>query len=449
MSHSILIVDDEETIRRQLKRFFEREGYEAITAADGGEALQRIREVTVDVALLDLRLPDMSGLDVLKVLKQECPSTGAILITAFGDVDTAVRAIQQKADHFLLKPVKLDALKSLVETILERYRSREEMLYLKGRLSEIRQAGRGQRVLLPSEVLQRIELLAENPSTNVLILGETGTGKGMVANAIHQRSDRRERQLVDINCAGLSTTLLESELFGHERGAFTDAKTFKRGLLELAHESSLFLDEIGDLSPDVQAKLLKVIEDRTFRRVGGTKNIEVDVRLMAATHVDLDKAVKADRFRSDLYYRLTVVPIRLPPLRKRREDIPALVQMFVEEFCQAFGRTVQGCSAEAEAMLAVYRWPGNIRELRNVMERAVLLCDSPQIEPRHLPDNLHTRRRSAPLDAQADLTLQTLERKHIQRVLALCDGNRTQAASHLGIHRATLIKKIKKYDLDL
>ena len=447
MSKRILIVDDEQQLCGQLRRFFEGKGFQVFTAYDGGSAIALVRSTDVDVVLLDLRLPDQSGLEVLQQIKAEYPGTGVIIITGHGDVDTAVNAIQLRADNFVLKPVNLKTLLAVVERVLDSYLSRQEVLFLRGRLSEIR----GQKVkqlLLPPDVMDAVTLLANNPATNVLILGETGTGKGMVANAIHELSPRNGEQLVDLNCAGLAGNLLESELFGHEMGAFTDAKKTKRGLLEIAHRGSLFLDEVGDLSLEVQAKLLKVIEERRFRRLGGTVNVEVDVRLMAATHVDLVKAVKAGTFRSDLYYRLSVMPVTLPPLRERRGDIVPLSILFLKEFSGKFGKSVARCARETESMLEAYGWPGNVRELRNVLERAVLLCNGATVEPRHLPENLRAQVRPPRFVEGTDYSLESVEALHLRQVLTLCDNNRSRAAKLLGIHRTTLLAKISKYKLD-
>jgi two-component system, NtrC family, response regulator AtoC len=355
--------------------------------------------------------------------------------------------MQLKADNFVLKPIDLQVLEAIVNKCLESLRAQVEVQYLKQKVSRLKGADQLDRLQQPQEVHHAIQLLAENSSTTVLILGETGTGKGMVANTIHALSDRRDYPLVDVNCAGLHSEFLESELFGHEKGAFTDAKSFKRGLLEVANRGSLFLDEIGEMSLPVQAKLLNVIENKTFRRLGGTVNIEVDVRIIAATNSNLEQAVKANRFRNDLYFRLNVIPVLLPPLRERREDILPLAQIFLGEFNRLLVKAVAGFSAEVETMLLQYSWPGNIRELKNVIERGVLLCDGNLIEPAQLPDNLRTVRSRSLLSRKGNYNLEALEKQQIEKALSDCQGNHSRAAQLLGIHRSTLIKKIKKYGL--
>lgn len=449
MLDTILIVDDEESICQNLKTFFKAKGFNVHVANDGKGALELCRANPMDMVLLDLRLPDIGGLDVLRSIKVSSPATAVIIITAHGDVETAVKAMKMKADNFLLKPIDLAVLEVMVEKGLESYRTQEEVLYLKRKVSQLKSSVNFDGLRIPQEVYHVIRLLAENPSTNVFILGETGTGKGMVANTIHELSDRQNRQFVDINCAGLSNELLESELFGHEQGAFTDAKNLKRGLFEVANRGSIFLDEIGDLSLSVQAKLLKIIEKRAFRRLGGTSNIEVDVRIMAATNTDLEMAVKNKSFREDLYYRLNVMPIMLPPLRERREDILPLANIFLKEFNKVFGKEVSGFSPAAESVLLYYSWPGNIRELKNIVERAVLLCGKSTVTTAHLPENLKGRKKSLRLPLKDDLSLEYLEKEHLKRVLSSCNYNRTVASGILGIHRTTMIKKIKKYSLDL
>lgn len=450
MINTILIVDDEVSVCKMLKKFFDSKGYNTYIVHDGASAIKLCQTTPVDLVLLDLRLPDMWGLDVLKNIKLGTPSTGVIIITAHGDIETAVKAIKLKADNFILKPVDLNTLETIVEKSLENYRTKAEVQYLKKKLSTLEGAGNLQNLNLPPDVYHAVRLLGDNYSTNVLILGETGTGKGVVAKIIHELSERRNRQFVEINCAGLSNELLESELFGHERGAFTDAKTSKKGLMEVAGGGSLLLDEVADLPKGVQAKLLRVIEDKTFRRLGGTANIKVDVRIMAATNANLEKAIRTGGFREDLYYRLNVMPITIPPLRERRDDILRLANEFLGELSKKFRKEITGFSPEAEAMLLYYSWPGNIRELKNVIERAVILCEENEIGVGVLPDNMRSKVSSAaskPFDG--DMSLESVEKLHLERVLSSCNGNRSNAAKLLGIHRATLIKKIKKYNFQI
>lgn len=449
MPSTLLIVDDEESICRNLKSYFVEKGYTIFSSQSGMSAIDLVGNTLVDLVLLDLRLPDMDGLKVLETIKDISPGTGVIMITAHGDVETAVRAMQLKADNFILKPLDLTALETMVSKSLDSCRTGAEIQYLRRKISNLDGSEHFRFVRQPPEVYHAVQLLANNPSTNVLLLGETGTGKGVVAKIIHELSERRSGQFVDINCAGLSGELLESELFGHEKGAFTDAKNFKRGLLEVANEGSLFLDEVGELSLSVQAKLLKVIEERQFRRLGGTANIEVNVRIMAATNSELEQAVRRGSFRKDLFYRLNVMPVNLPPLRKRSDDILPLAGNFLNEFRMLFGKKVNGFSPTAESMILSYSWPGNIRELRNVVERAVLLCDDDIIHKDHLPENLKGARIPPDhYDENSVTKLEELEKTHIQSVLKICNGNHSQASRLLGIHRSTLIRKLKSYRLN-
>ncbi len=448
MTAKLLVVDDHDPIRANLKRFFEKRSMEVLTAARGSEAVEICASSMIDVVLLDLRLPDLDGLEVLTRIKAASPQTCVVLITAHGDVDTAVKAMQLKADNFLVKPVDLGALDALVKKLLESARTKSEVLYLKEKVSRLEgfSSGVGQR--LPPPVAETIRTLASSPATSVLIQGETGTGKGVAARLIHEMSARASNSFVDLNCATLTPEFLESELFGHEKGAFTDAKEFKRGMLELAHEGSLFLDEIGELAPSVQAKLLKVIEEKRFRRLGGTSPLKVDTRIIAASNADLERAARAGRFRSDLFYRLNVMTLVIPPLRQRRAEILPLAQGFLEEFggLGAARRTLR-LSPEAAAALLAYEWPGNIRELKNVMERAALLARDESIGLEQLPDGILRARRPREPDAAGDLSLDAVERDHIAKVLRLCEGSRSQAARLLGIHRSTLLQKIGRYGL--
>jgi two-component system, NtrC family, response regulator AtoC len=444
----LLVVDDHDPIRANLKRFFEKRSMEVLTAARGGEAVEICASSMIDVVLLDLRLPDLDGLEVLTRIKASSPQTCVVLITAHGDVDTAVKAMQLKADNFLVKPVDLGALEVLVNKLLEGARTKSEVLYLKEKVSRLEGFSSGASRRLPATVAETIRTLASSPATSVLIQGETGTGKGVAARMIHESSARAANSFVDLNCATLTPEFLESELFGHEKGAFTDAKEFKRGMLELAHGGSLFLDEIGELAPSVQAKLLKVIEEKTFRRLGGTSPLSVDARIIAASNADLERAARAGRFRSDLFYRLNVMTLVIPPLRQRRAEILPLARGFLEEFGGiGASRRALRLTPEAEAALLAYEWPGNIRELKNVMERAALLARDETIGLEQLPDGILRGGRPRKPDGEGDLSLDAVERDHIARVLRLCEGSRSQAARLLGIHRSTLLQKIGRYGL--
>jgi DNA-binding NtrC family response regulator len=425
MSASLLIIDDEQTIRKTLRYFFEKRRYEVFEAESGRQGLETAEACQPDVVLLDVKLPDGDGLDVLSKLRTVAPGSVVLMMTAHGDTDMAREAI---------------AAQALTKGRLEKRRVEN----LEGRTDTL-----GESEAMKS-IDEMVSVVAESPDTTVLVLGESGTGKGVVASAIHERSARRERPFQEINCAGLSETFLHSELFGAERGAYTDAKTLKRGLLEIADGGTVFLDEIGDLALSLQPKLLKVLEAKTFRRLGGVKDIEVDVRLVAATNRDLDEAVKTGAMREDLFYRLNVVQVRLPPLRERGRDVLLLAERFLEHFRRSIGKEVEAFTPEAERRLLSHAWPGNVRELKNVVERGVILCRSDAIGVEHLPAELGggAEPASGPvLDPDRILTLEEVEKRHVARALEAKDGNRSQTAIALGISRSTLIEKIKKYGL--
>jgi DNA-binding NtrC family response regulator len=477
MIPSILVVDDEETLRRSLRHFFHGRGYKVLEAETATAGINLAQDQSPDVILLDLRLPDMDGLTALERIKALIPDSAVVMFTAHGDIEKAVQAMKLGAFDFLPKVLELDQIEARIAKTLEHLSLKRENLFYKSRAKELEG---GTSLIGEAPAIQQLrallDLVAENPTTTVLILGESGTGKELVARWIHYRSARRDKPFLDINCAGLSETLLESELFGHERGAFTDARTLKRGLLEVADGGTIFLDEIGDLPLSVQPKLLKVLETRTFRRVGGTRDITVDVRIVTATNKELGKAVEAGTFRDDLYYRLKVMPIELPPLRARPEDILRLADHFVREFCALLKKRIRGFAAEAQRLLLAYGWPGNVRELKNVTERAMILCQGEEILPAHLPAELQglprelveriaipaaaappAPRPPAPAEAAAEeaegplpaglRSLEEMEREHIFAVLRSTGGNRSQAARVLQISRSTLQDKIKKYGL--
>jgi DNA-binding NtrC family response regulator len=450
VSRSILLVDDDAAVLDLLAKFFEKESWQVLRATDAQSCADIYERDHPDVVVLDLDLPGLSGLKLLEVLRTRDPDATIIMLTGHGDIATAVEAMQLGAENFLTKPVELTHMKAAAERAYEKVELKLRNRYWTDRQTEnadLAALGRSPKM---REIARQIELLA-NSDTTVLMLGETGTGKGFVSHLIHSQSKRARAPMVEVNCAGLSTTFLDSELFGHEKGAFTDAKEQKRGLFEVADTGTVFLDEIGDLAPELQPKLLKALESRRFRRLGGTREIEVDVRLIAATNHDLAAQVKAGKFREDLYYRLSVLPLTLPPLRERsREDIADLAVRMLLDLRRRIGRGPAKFSPEAMAVVARYRWPGNIRELRNVLERAVIMApDSEVLLPAHLPSEVLNVSPAETSDgAEAELSLEDIERKHITRVLEHHGGNRSRAARTLGISRATLYEKLNRYALD-
>ena len=427
---SVLVVDDDRTVRETLADFFDALGYVVRSAATATAGRQAAAEHAPDVVLVDLRLPDASGLTLLEALRADDPELGVIVLTGHADVPTAVRAMQQGALDFLEKPVDLEALGVAVDRAAELVRLRREVSVLRARRGDVGvdgNAGPGD----PPSLERLIDLAARNDDVPVLIVGETGTGKGFVARRIHERSARAAQPFVEVNGASLSATFLESELFGHERGAFTDAKQAKRGLFEVAARGTLFLDEIGEVVTEVQPKLLKVLEERTFRRLGGTSELRSDARVVAATNQPLAQRVQEGGFRADLYYRLQVLTLSLPPLRERRDEIA--------ELARAFAPGGSRLSQAALRAIERYDWPGNVRELKNTLWRASLLAEGGEIQPRHL---------SLPElpgpGAPAPVTLGDVERAAIVDALTVTGGNRVQAAQRLGIARSTLLEKIKR-----
>jgi DNA-binding NtrC family response regulator len=386
MKSVILLVDDQDTIRFFLEKTLKQEGYEAVTARTGAEAIEKARAVVPDLVLLDLKLPDMDGLEVLRKIKEIFPEIGVVMITAFGDIETAVNAMKNGAYDFVSKPINLEQLLMVIKKGLESERLNREVLQLKRQMDP--EVGFDY-ILGDSAGMKRVyeivQQVAKSDTTTVLIEGESGVGKEMIARLIHRYSNRANKPFMDINCASLPETLLESELFGYERGAFTDAKGQKQGLLELANRGSLFLDEIGEMSLTIQVKLLRVLERMEFRRLGGTQDITVSVRVISATNRDLQKEVDEGRFRADLFYRLKVVPLYVPPLRERREDLLKFANYFINMFNAKFSKNFTDIADEARQLLLTYQWPGNIRELKNVIERVVLLENGPVLRREMLP----------------------------------------------------------------
>lgn len=444
----MLLVDDEPAIVRTLARFFEARGWEVYQALSGEDGVRTYDSQRPDLVVLDVNLPGLSGLNTLEILVAR--GAAVVMLTGAAEVHTAVEAMQLGAESFLTKPVDFAHLLSAADRAVEKVELRRSNELLAQRMEErSRQAVLGASPRM-RELARQVELVAASGETTVLLLGESGTGKGFVSQMIHARSPRSRGPFVEINCAGLSATFLDSELFGHEKGAFTDAREMKRGMFEIADHGTLFLDEIGDLSPDLQPKLLKVLETKRFRRLGGTREIEVDVRLLAATHRDLGAEARAGRFREDLFYRLSVFPLTIPPLRERsREDVLELVHASVRDLHRRHPDSPRELSAKALDLLVGYAWPGNVRELRNAVERALVMArGAERVGPEHLPEQL--RAPGAPRAQRQDwevLTLEEMERRHIERTLLLTTGNRTLAARKLGTSRATLHAKIKEYGL--
>jgi two-component system response regulator HydG len=447
MPDSVLLVDDDADVLRAVGDYFDKIGYEVSRATTAEEGLESFAQLRPDVVILDLHLPDLDGLDVLERLRSQGGSV--ILLTGQGDIETAVRAMQLGAEHVLTKPVDLNHLAAATARVGEKIRLARQNAMLRAREHE--HEGLESLGVSPAirELGRQIELLAASERSTVLLTGESGTGKGWVARVLHHLSPRASGPFVEVNCGGLSATFLESELFGHEKGAFTDAKERRQGLFELADHGTIFLDEIGDLAPELQPKLLKVLETKSFRRLGGSREMTVDARLIAATNRDLVGEVRTGRFREDLYYRLSVMPLKLPAVRERsRDDRLALLTRLLADLGPQMPGCPSACSAEALDRLLSAPWPGNVREMRNVMERAMILArGAGQIGVEHLPADL--RKSGGGEKRHQPQALAEVERVHIEKTLKFHGGNRTRAAQELGISRATLINKIKVYGLDL
>ncbi len=442
---TILVVDDDQEMRALLCDELSELGYRVGAAASGRDALKKLGEEDFAVLLTDLRMQGMQGLELLNEAKRDHPGTNVIIMTAFGSVESAIEAMKQGAYDYVTKPVKNEELALVVEKAVRDAMLRREVQQLR---RAVREDFSFHHILGKSkpmrEVFDLIRRVADS-QTNVLITGESGTGKELAAKAIHFNSDRRGGPFVPVNCAAIPEALLESELFGHLKGSFTDAKGDKRGLFEEANGGTLFLDEISELPVMLQAKLLRAIQEKEIRRVGSTKAVAVDVRIIAATNLSLTDEVKAKRFREDLYYRLNVIEIRMPPLRERREDIPLLVDAFLKKCAEANRKAVKSIGESALAMLLDYPWPGNVRELENVIERAVTLARGEKVMPEDLPPAVHGSRGDRKvIDDAADRTLplEEVEKEYILRILDKTGGNKYQAAQLLGIDRKTLYRKL-------
>ena len=447
----VLAVDDEPGVLESYKVVLE-DTCDVRTVADGTAALKALAHEDIRLVILDLRLPDMEGLDVLLRIKEMDEYLGVIVVTAVGDVKTAVRAMQAGASEYLVKPFDIETLQAVVSRTLERQALMKEVLYLRSEVEGFHPfvdiVGHDENML---EIFELIERVANSDAT-VLITGESGTGKELIARALHQRSRRVQKPFVAVNCTAIPEHLIESELFGHERGAFTGAVQRRIGKFELAHNGTLLLDEIGSMRLDMQTKLLRALQEREIERVGGERTIKVDVRIVAATNADLRELVKTKAFRDDLYYRLNVIPVFVPPLRSRKSDLPLLIQYFLAKYNRQFNRHVRGFSLAAMEALQTYDWPGNVRELENIVERLVVISKHDTIQLRELPLDLQSSH--TPIVEQLgeegyDLrkAVQQFEREYIRRVLEKTHWNQTMAARMLGIHRNTLLGKIEQLDL--
>lgn len=437
----VLVVDDELIIRESLAGWLKKSGCD-VQAADGGNAaLKMLARSDFDLIFLDIRMPDMGGIQLLKRVRAEYPQSLVVMITAYGSVETAVEAMKLGANDYLMKPFEPEQLALMVEKLMAQKRLMDENSLLR---EQIDSPVLFQNLVGASPPMRRLFSLIEEIAvveSPVLLLGETGTGKELVAKAIHGKSLRRYGPFIPINCGGFTETLLESELFGHEMGSFTGAMRAKRGRLEMACNGTLFLDEIGEIPPKMQVDLLRVLESKSFQRVGGNRDISVDFRLISATHKDLASEIRNTRFRQDLYFRLNVIEIEVPPLRERREDIPLLAKYFLDRFCKETSKPFEGMQEEALAQLQSYEWPGNVRELENAMERAVVLAKGPFLRKEDFGFLFRGPAQDLPQ------SLEEMERQHIERILRSCHWNISKAAGILEINRTTLHNKIRKYGL--
>ena len=457
MGKTILIIDDEKTIRWSLAEALVASGYETVDADTAANGITRFRETCPDLVLLDMKLPDGSGLDVLKAIRAEDSTVPVVMMTAYAEVEAAVDAMKHGAYDFIPKPYSVEKLRVSIANAMETERLKTEIAYLRSASSGgsffKHFIGRSPAM---QEIFEKIRKIGQSKATTILITGESGSGKELVARAIHACSNDEPRPFMEINCASVPENLLESELFGYEKGAFTDAKARKAGLVELAEGGTLFLDEIGEMGITLQSRLLRVLENKTFRRVGGVKDLTVNTRIVSATNRDLTQAIKDRQFREDLYYRLKVIPLQIPSLRERRDDIPLLVSHFIERFNRELGKQVPMPGTDVLDLLVRYDWPGNVRELKNVIERAMLLDAQDALLVAHLPAEI---RGGAPLDTPVaprassasvtsaffPMTLRDVERIQIERTLEQTNGNKSRAAAILGISRQTLREKLKTF----
>jgi DNA-binding NtrC family response regulator len=439
----ILIIDDEMIMRESLAGWLKRDGHDVVSAASGEDAMQILKNSRFDILLVDIKMEGMSGLDVLRLVKESDPDVAVVMITAYGSISTAVEAMKKGAYDYLLKPFDPDALGVLIDKIILHQAQARENIFLR---EQYRERTRFESMIGQSRAMQKIFDLIEDVGpmeSTVLISGETGTGKGLAAKAIHTKSSRSNGPFVAVNCGAIPSHIMESELFGHQKGAFTDAKETKKGRLEMAHGGTLFLDEIGEISMRMQIDLLHVLEDRVFYRVGGTQPHEAYFRVIAATNRNVVDAVKQGILREDLYYRLNVVSFRMPALRERKEDIPLLAEHFLHRFSLETNKPVKTITREAIDDMMLYEWPGNVRELENAVERAVVVGKGLSIMPQDLPIFCHEN-----VQPRKHRSLREVEKAHISEILRECGWNISKSAQILGIDRSTLYSKIKRYDLN-
>ncbi|WP_319562371.1 sigma-54 dependent transcriptional regulator [Marispirochaeta sp.] len=451
MKFNVLIVDDEKNIREGLGKALELENYNVFLAADGKEALGIINSEEVDLVITDLKMPEMSGEELLKKVASAYPTVPVIILTGHGTIESAVNAMRDGAYDFITKPLNLDRLSLLVKRALA---NRELVLQHRALQEEIDLIGERNRyakIIGKSSQMRRVMEVVEQVAAtkaSVLITGDSGVGKELIADAIHKLSPRKDKPHIKVHCAALSESLLESELFGHEKGAFTGAVARKRGRFELAHTGTIFLDEIGEISQSVQIKILRVLQEKRFERVGGEETQEVDVRIISATNRDLKAEIEKGNFREDLFYRLNVVNIHVPPLRERKEDIPLLAAAFLNEFAEENGKSIEGIDHKANLALYNYSWPGNIRELRNSIESAVVLSKGNIITPEDLPPSVVSGEEGTYIKIDLGVSMAEAERVIIESTLNYCNGNKSKTAEVLGIGRKTLHRKISEYDIN-
>jgi len=441
----ILIVDDEANARAALSEILRDDGYETETAADGFKALGKLEDFDPDVILTDLKMPGLDGISFMEKARAASPGTVFVVMTAFGTISSAVEAVKKGAENYLTKPLDFDALAAVLARAMEKARLLQETRRLRDRLRE--RNALGHVVTSDAKMKELLELVSQvGPSkASVLVTGESGTGKELIAEAIHLASPRAKMPLVRIHCAALAETLLESELFGHERGAFTGAFTRREGRFKQADGGTLFLDEVGEIPPATQVKLLRLLQERTFERVGGNETLKVDVRIIAATNRDLQEEIRKGGFREDLFYRLNVVAVDLPPLRERKADVPALASFFLKKYAAENGKSVGAIAEDALAALTAHAWPGNVRELENVIERAVVLCDGARVERRHLPPALAPETGGDRVPPIPGSTIAELERYAILKTLESCGGSTSRAAMILGVSARKIQYKLHEF----